>query len=184
MSGRSGMATRIHKGAQVIDALVRHLPARLINLPHRLWRLYWKIRKPRTLGVKALLTNPAGDILLVRTSYEAYWALPGGGVDKYEHPADAILRELREEARFDSDTIRSMQIGGIYTNAAQGKSDTIILYEIAVTSGGEVQPQAEVSEAGFFPTDRLPPATSPATRRRIDESLHRIERSKQWRGES
>jgi ADP-ribose pyrophosphatase YjhB (NUDIX family) len=168
----------------VIDALVQQLPAKLINLPHRLWRLYWKIRKPRSLGVKALLTNPSGEILLVQTSYETYWALPGGGVDKYEHPADAIVRELREETRLDSSLIRSMQIGGIYTSAAQGKSDTIILYEIAVTGGGEVKPHAEVSAAGFFAPDDLPPGTSPATRRRIDESRNRIERSKQWRGES
>jgi hypothetical protein len=31
------------------------------------------------------------------------------------------------------------------------------------------RPDREIAEAGFFPLDRLPDETSPATRRRIDE---------------
>jgi 8-oxo-dGTP pyrophosphatase MutT (NUDIX family) len=36
-------------------------------------------------------------ILLVRHSYVRGWLLPGGGVGRAEPPAEAILRELKEE---------------------------------------------------------------------------------------
>lgn len=61
---------------------------------HRLRRLYWRLFQPRTLGVKCLVLR-AGRVLLVRTTYDRYWALPGGGVNRGESFADAARRELR-----------------------------------------------------------------------------------------
>lgn len=50
-----------------------------------------------TLGAMALLTRTDGAILLVRHSYRTGWGLPGGLVDRRERPADALVREVREE---------------------------------------------------------------------------------------
>jgi len=49
----------------------------------------------------AVATDPAGRLLLTRISPgypgAGHWHLPGGGIDHGEVPAQAVLRELREE---------------------------------------------------------------------------------------
>jgi 8-oxo-dGTP pyrophosphatase MutT (NUDIX family) len=50
-----------------------------------------------TPSVSAVILNAAGEILLQRTKDYAGWLLVGGAVDPGEEPADAIIREVREE---------------------------------------------------------------------------------------
>jgi 8-oxo-dGTP diphosphatase len=45
----------------------------------------------------ALLTDPAGRVLLVKPNYRPHWALPGGYVDADEFPHQAASREISEE---------------------------------------------------------------------------------------
>ncbi|MEU8210542.1 NUDIX hydrolase [Micromonospora sp. NPDC049044] len=45
----------------------------------------------------ALITDPAGSVLLVKPTYRDHWAFPGGYVDEGEYPHDACVREVREE---------------------------------------------------------------------------------------
>ena len=76
----------------------------------RVMRLYWRVARPRTFGVRAVLRDPQGRIALVRHHYVAGWYLPGGGVDKRESVEEAIRRELREEvAVAEAQTIRPRQ---------------------------------------------------------------------------
>ncbi|MGC4750050.1 NUDIX domain-containing protein [Micromonospora sp. DT201] len=45
----------------------------------------------------AFITDPAGNVLLVKPTYRDFWAFPGGYVDEGEYPHDACAREIREE---------------------------------------------------------------------------------------
>ncbi|MEU4475114.1 NUDIX hydrolase [Micromonospora sp. NPDC023888] len=45
----------------------------------------------------ALITDPDGNLLLVKPTYRDHWAFPGGYVDEGEYPHDACAREIREE---------------------------------------------------------------------------------------
>ncbi|WFE40084.1 NUDIX hydrolase [Micromonospora sp. WMMD998] len=45
----------------------------------------------------ALITDPAGRVLLVKPTYRDHWAFPGGYVEEGEFPHDACGREVREE---------------------------------------------------------------------------------------
>ena len=47
------------------------------------------------VSAKALVVTPAG-LLMVREDSE-YWDLPGGGVEHFEEPEDALRREVEEE---------------------------------------------------------------------------------------
>ena len=64
---------------------------------HRLLKLIWFIRRPRTFGAHALALTPEDKVILVRLRYAPGWRLPGGGRREDEDPRDAVLRELREE---------------------------------------------------------------------------------------
>jgi ADP-ribose pyrophosphatase YjhB (NUDIX family) len=64
---------------------------------HQLLKLGWRVRRPRTFGAHALAFTPEGRIVLVKLRYAPGWRLPGGGRAPDENPAEAVLRELREE---------------------------------------------------------------------------------------
>ena len=69
----------------------------LFTAAHKLLKLAWFVRRPRTFGAHALAFTPDGKVILVRLRYAPGWRLPGGGRSEDEDPRDAVLRELREE---------------------------------------------------------------------------------------
>ena len=69
----------------------------LLGAAHRLLKLNWFVRRPRTFGAHALALTPDRKVVLVKLRYASGWRLPGGGRKADEPPADAVLRELREE---------------------------------------------------------------------------------------
>lgn len=48
-------------------------------------------------AVAALITNNAGDVLLVKPTYRDHWSFPGGYLDADEFPREGCARELAEE---------------------------------------------------------------------------------------
>ena len=142
---------------------------RLVNLAARARRLYWRVFKPRTRGVKVMVFNGRGELLLVRHSYgrTAQFLIPGGGIRPFETPEKAAHREIREEVGcgLTGVALRSRHFSG-----GEGKRDTVYLFT-ARTVDEPVADNIEVEEARFFKLDRLPANLSPATRRRIEEHL-------------
>ena len=68
-----------------------------LTTAHIVLKLNWYVRRPRTFGAHALALTPARKVILVRLRYAPGWRLPGGGRKPQEDPAEAVLRELREE---------------------------------------------------------------------------------------
>jgi ADP-ribose pyrophosphatase YjhB (NUDIX family) len=132
-------------------------------------RLYWRLAGPRTLGVRAIVTDRDGRIALVRHTYADHWYLPGGGVKKGESFKAALLRELREEiAVVDA---RIERILGVYHSRREGKDDHVVVFvaTVADQAGMAKADLREIEDARWFALDRLPAGTSPATLRRIAE---------------
>ena len=149
-----------------------------------LW-LAWAIRRRvfallrvRTRGVKVMVENAAGEVLLVRNAYGKHWqwVLPGGGVGWREREADAAARELREETGCRAD---GLALFATYVSALEGRRDTIHLFR-ATTADAPQADAREVAEAAFFAQDRLPEDTSPATLRRLAEVFRAAEVSPHW----
>ena len=139
-----------------------------IQLAYRLRRWVLAKLRLRTRGVKVMLFNRGGELLLIRNGYGAtdQFVLPGGGVGRRETPEAAAVREVREEVGLE---IRDIELIGVYRSGAEGKRDTIHLFR-AVADGDPKPDNLEVIEAGFFALDALPGRVSPATLRRIAES--------------
>ena len=82
-------------------------------------------------SVNVVVTNPAGEVLLIRRSDNDNWAVPGGAIDLGESLAQAAVRETREETGIDCEVTGLV---GIYSDPRH-----VILY----TSNGEVDAAAD-----------------------------------------
>lgn len=58
----------------------------------------WYAGLPTMYGsAAALITDPAGQVLLVKPNYRDHWSLPGGIMEHGEPPHQACAREVAEE---------------------------------------------------------------------------------------
>src|SRR6185295_10233422 len=85
-----------------------------------------RVRWPLTIGVRTVVRDDDGRVLLVRHTYAPGWHFPGGGVNKRETALDAAVREVREETQIE--LTEPPALVGIYLNLSQVKSDHILVY--------------------------------------------------------
>jgi ADP-ribose pyrophosphatase YjhB (NUDIX family) len=135
------------------------------SVVHRLRRLYWRLARPTTLGVRCLVVRD-GRVLLVRHSYERWWYLPGGGVERGESFGEAARREVAEETGL---SVGPLRVFHAYLNCGEGKIDHVVVFCAEAADGEPRADGAEIRDVGFFPPDAPPADTSPATRRRLAE---------------
>lgn len=83
--------------ARLLAQLPPSLARRLVRSGARAIALYNRAFHPRVRGV-GVLVRCGERILLVRSTYQSWWGLPGGRVGRREEPRSAAARELREEA--------------------------------------------------------------------------------------
>jgi 8-oxo-dGTP pyrophosphatase MutT (NUDIX family) len=140
---------------------------RLLHLGYSIRRFVLRRLRIRTRGVKVMLFNDAGELLLIRNSYgkRHLFVLPGGGIGRRETPQAAAAREVREEVGLQ---VRDLVPVSVHLSSGEGKRDTIYLFE-ARADGAPLADGREVEEARFFSLDALPGSVSAATLRRIAE---------------
>lgn len=137
----------------------------------RVMPLVWNTLKPTTVGVRGIVLDDEGRVLLVRHTYLKGWHLPGGGVKRKENMDEAVRRELREEVGADvAEGDDALHLLGAYTFPTEGKRDHIAVFVVDAWSPiADHKPSFEIAEVRAFPLDDLPPGTTPATRRRLRE---------------
>ena len=140
----------------------------LPGMLYQIHRVYLRFRRPLTLGVRAMVLDRDGAVLMVRHSYRPDWFLPGGGVSKWETLEQAAIREAAEEGGVAVERMDGLV--GMFANFTVERCDHVALfwtrrwYRIP-------QRSMEIIEARFFAPEAIPDDTSPATRRRIEEHL-------------
>lgn len=142
-----------------------------------LFRAWWRIRRPMTLGVRGLVCDDHGRVLLVRHTYADGWHFPGGGVEHGESALDALLREAAEEGGVEATHARLL---GFYSNHIRFKHDHIVLFGVDEWRACAPRENGEIAERGFFARDALPDGATPATRRRLAEMFQGAPQSATW----
>ena len=145
----------------------------------KLLHAYWRFARPMTLGVRALVIDGSGCILLVKHSYISGWHLPGGGVEPGETLGQALARELMEEANIE--LTGTPQLHGIFFNLRISRRDHVAVYVVREFRAATTPSMCrEIVARGFFATDALPGDTTRATRARIRELLAGAPKSDAW----
>ena len=153
---------------------------RLARLRGRLFHTYFLLRRPMTLGVRALVLNEAErSVFLVRHTYVPGWQFPGGGVETGETLLEALRHELLEEGNIEMSG--APRLAAMYQNRAASPRDHVALY--VVSEFHQTAPKArdmEIAEAAFFRLDSLPQETTRATRARLAEQFEGRAPSPYW----
>ena len=119
-------------------------------------------------AVTGIVINEAGEVLLHRSRDDGNWYLIGGAMDPGEEPAEAVVREVREETGLIVVPERIVDVHSsplvVYPN-----QDRVIYVGVAFRCrpvGGELRVADDESlEVKYFPADKLP-TTLPEHHRR------------------
>ena len=131
-----------------------------------------------TLGVRGLVTDGEGRVLLIQHTYIPGWYLPGGGVERGETAQLALARELQEEAGVR--VLGRPVLLSAHSNEPRHPGDHVLVYRIDAWEPCEASAQGEIHAVGWFAPDALPDGISPGTRRRIAEALDGVDSDVMW----
>jgi ADP-ribose pyrophosphatase YjhB (NUDIX family) len=111
-----------------------------------------------------------GEVLLVRRRLNprrGLWSFPAGFVDFDEAPAEAAIRECREETGLEVEITGLLDV---IAGRGHGEADIVIVYR-ARSAGVEEQLRAadDVDRVAFFAPENLPPLAFRATREAIEK---------------
>jgi ADP-ribose pyrophosphatase YjhB (NUDIX family) len=107
-------------------------------------------------GVQALVERD-GMLLLVRRALDpgrGKWDLPGGFLREGEHPADGLLRELREETGLD---VALGPFVGVWLDPYEGRTVLGLTYA-GTAAPGAGRAADDVAQLAWFRPDELPAA--------------------------
>ncbi|WP_061931594.1 NUDIX domain-containing protein [Aureimonas sp. AU22] len=144
----------------------------------RLLRVWGLATRSMTLGARIVALDAEGRVFLVRHGYREGWYMPGGAVDPGETALEAVQREAREEGNLVCD--ETPRLVGVYYNRREGRDHVLVYRCDRARQTTPRRPDWEIAESGFFALDALPPATTPATRRRLAEVLDGAEPTPDW----
>lgn len=103
------------------------------------------------VGVTGIIFNNQDEILLVQHTYRHIpWSLPGGYIKGREHPKEGLEREILEETGFIVSVDSRLKI---QTDRDSPRLDICYVGEFI---SGDFKSNHEVTEAAFFPFDKLP----------------------------
>jgi 8-oxo-dGTP pyrophosphatase MutT (NUDIX family) len=139
---------------------------------------WFRLRRGMTLGVRGVVIDADGRVMLVRHTYAPGWLFPGGGVERGETALEAVIREVREETGIA--TTGAPVLHGLFANEENFRGDHVAVFLIRDFIREPWTPSREIAAAEFFAADALPDGTSAGTRRRIAELLHGASVGTRW----
>lgn len=124
------------------------------------------------VGAAAIVLDDKGHILLQQRSDNGLWGIPGGGVDPYEEPAEAAIREVFEETGL---TVEITRLVGVFGGKDQVKyypngdkfAYISVTFECRVVAGEIIPESDETLDVQWVETDNLPDNFTAVHKKRI-----------------
>ncbi|MEV5554361.1 NUDIX domain-containing protein [Nonomuraea wenchangensis] len=111
-------------------------------------------------SVNVIVTNDAGEVLMIRRTDNDNWAVPGGAIDLGESIPQAAVRETQEETGITCEitglvgTYSDPRHVILYTSNGEARQEfSLVLTARAVS--GEPTPSDESREVRWVPRDRV-----------------------------
>ncbi len=99
----------------------------------------------------------ANRLLFVRETSDGLWTLPGGWADVGESPAEAVIREIREESGFETQVCKLV---ALYDRNKHAHPPMLFhvykAFFLCDLVGGSASPSLETSEVAFFGWEEIP----------------------------
>ncbi len=98
-----------------------------------------------------------GKILLVQERSDGMWTLPGGWADVGDSPADAVVREVREESGYETQPTKVLAL--LDRNRHNHPPHVNYIYKVFIRCeiiGGSPTTSHEIQGVGFFAEDEIP----------------------------
>jgi ADP-ribose pyrophosphatase YjhB (NUDIX family) len=141
----------------------------LYSVAAPLLRGVWRVTRGVTLGVRGLVQDQEGQVLLVEHTYMPGWYMPGGGVERGETAERALERELVEEAGVE--VLERPRLLSVHEHGRRHPGDHVLFYRVGAWKAVAATSRGEIARTGFFSPKALPEGTTQGTRRRILEAL-------------
>lgn len=141
-------------------------------------RVLARMTRGTTLGVRVVVTDDRGWVLLVEHSYVPGWQFPGGGVERGEIAEAAVARELVEEAGVRP--IARPRLISIHSQHRHYPGDQILLYRVDAWEPCPATSRGEIHRIDWFDPGSPPPGTTRATLARLDEVFKALLSDPEW----
>ncbi len=108
------------------------------------------------VGAEAALFDEDGRILLVRRSDDGLWCLPCGWVEPGESPAEAAVREAREETGLQVRILRLVDVSTRKPAMGYGPHTAIAVIYLCAAAGGSLCGSHETTDARYWRIEEVP----------------------------
>ncbi|HEX6483523.1 MAG TPA: NUDIX domain-containing protein [Ktedonobacteraceae bacterium] len=128
-------------------------------------RFLKRIRRIIKISAFGIILDEQQRVLLCHRCDVDLWNLPGGGLEQGETPAQAVVREVKEEVGLK---VAVRKLAGVYIHV--GKVNIAYSYVCDIT-GGKIRKSDEADKVAYFSFQQIPENTYPFHVVRIQEAL-------------
>ena len=108
------------------------------------------------VGAEAGIFDEEGRVLLVQRSDDQRWCLPCGWVDPNETPAQAAVRETREEVGLEVRIVRLVDVLTRLPSVETGPHTAVAVIYLCEITGGEIALSHECLDARYWRIEDVP----------------------------
>ena len=131
------------------------------------------------VGVGVVIFNDKNQVVLIKRGNEpkkGLWAIPGGNVELGEQVSETAIREVKEECNINIELRDLLGVVDLILKDSGGKVQYhyVLIDYLAQYSGGELKPQSDVSEAGWFYQNELEKLDIPEVTLKVLEKAFKL----------
>ena len=118
-----------------------------------------------SVSVSAVVTNDAGQILVIRRADNGHWEPPGGVLEREESITDGLLREVEEETGL---VVKAEALTGVYKNVPRAIVALVFRCRVAE---GHPRGTREALECRWLTVEEAVSRMTPAYATRVRDAL-------------